>query len=108
MQGNSIKSIAGIFVLFLLLSFSSLGFANETTNLSKIESSTFQQSTNRVNVNKASAEQLSTLPGIGPFRAEAIITAREQKGGFANLADLQLVKGIGAKTTARLEHLISF
>ncbi len=108
MQGNSIKSITGIFVLFLLLSFSSLGFANETTNLSKIESSTFQQSTNRVNVNKASAEQLSTLPGIGPFRAEAIITAREQKGGFANLADLQLVKGIGAKTTARLEHLISF
>ncbi|HKM14990.1 MAG TPA: ComEA family DNA-binding protein [Marinospirillum sp.] len=108
MQGNSIKSISGFFALFLLLSFSGLGLANEPANLAKIEQPTLQQSVSRINVNKASAEQLSTLPGIGPFKAKAIIDAREQKGGFTSLADLQIVKGIGEKTTARLEHLVSF
>lgn len=67
-----------------------------------------QQAASRINVNQASAEQLSTLPGIGPFKAEAIIAAREQKGGFSSVADLQVVKGIGEKTIARLEHLVSF
>lgn len=108
MQVNSTKSILGIFTLFLLLSFSGLGLANEAANLGKVETTSFQQPMARINVNKASAEQLSTLPGIGPFRAEAIIAARNQKGSFTNLADLQLINGIGAKTIARLEHLVSF
>jgi len=61
-----------------------------------------------ININQATTEQLNSLPGIGPAKAEAIITAREQKGSFTSTADLQKVKGIGKKTAARLEPLISF
>ncbi|NLW05775.1 MAG: ComEA family DNA-binding protein [Pseudomonadaceae bacterium] len=97
-----------VFALLSLLAFSPAGFANEPTSPIKGKQTTIQQSVSRININQASAEQLSSLPGIGPLKAEAIILVREQKGSFTNLTDLQQVKGIGTKTTARLEHLISF
>lgn len=126
MQGNSTKSKTLVFTLFLLLTFSQLALATAVQQptmqqpavqtLQPIiqvqqpvdQRSMIQQSATRLNINQASLEQLSTLPGIGPTKASAIILVREQKGSFANLSDLQAVKGIGARTTARLEHLISF
>lgn len=106
MQGNSTKLSSLFFALLLLLAFSSTGLASSTTATDQQQS--VQQSAERININQASAEQLSSLPGIGPAKAEAIIAAREQNGGFTSTTDLQAVKGIGAKTVARLEPLISF
>lgn len=62
----------------------------------------------RLDINQASAEQLISLPGIGPARAAAIIEMRTSQGGFSNLADLQQVSGIGPATLRELEPLISF
>ena len=60
-----------------------------------------------VNVNTASAAELELLPGIGASRAEALIEAREQNGGFASLDELLEVKGIGDASLARLRpHLV--
>jgi len=108
MQGNSIKFKGLIYVLLLLITVSSVSFANSPSTTTSQEQKNIQQSAARININQATAEQLSSLPGIGPAKAEAIIAAREQKGGFTNTADLQTVKGIGKKTAARLEPLISF
>ena len=59
-----------------------------------------------VNVNTASAEELSLLPGVGPSRARAIIELRQQRGGFKRVEDLLEVKGIGEAALARLRpHL---
>lgn len=60
-----------------------------------------------VDINKADAAILTTLPGIGPAKADAIIAHREGNGPFKDKQDLKKVTGIGQKTFERLEHLIS-
>ena len=55
-----------------------------------------------VNVNAATAEQMDSLPGIGPALAARIVAYREQHGAFARPEHLQRVKGIGAKTFAKM------
>ena len=49
----------------------------------------------RININTATADQLDTLPGVGPSTAKAIITYRTQKGSFKKTSDLLNVPGIG-------------
>lgn len=50
-----------------------------------------------LDVNTATKEQLDTLPGIGPVKAEAIIKYREEKGPFTSVEQLKEVNGIGEK-----------
>jgi len=52
----------------------------------------------KVNINKASKEELTQLDGIGPAKAEAIMAYREKNGHFAKPEDLMNVKGIGEAT----------
>ena len=59
-----------------------------------------------IDVNTATIEQLMTVPGIGPARAQAIVAYRDAHGPFASLGALDAVPGIGPATLARLsEHL---
>lgn len=55
-----------------------------------------------VNVNTAGPEELTTLPGVGPALAQAIIDERMLHGFFYYPEDLLCVKGIGEKTLAKL------
>jgi comEA protein len=50
-----------------------------------------------VNVNSATAEELSLLPGVGPAKAQAILEYRKEHGAFKRVEDLSEVKGIGDK-----------
>jgi competence ComEA-like helix-hairpin-helix protein len=54
-----------------------------------------------VDLNSATVEQLCTLPGIGPKKAEAIVTLRE-KQRFVRPTQLLRVKGIGPKILEKL------
>ncbi|WP_282032976.1 helix-hairpin-helix domain-containing protein [Metabacillus indicus] len=60
-----------------------------------------------VNLNKASSEELQTLTGIGPAKAEAIIAYREEAGGFKAVEDLMNVSGIGEKSFEKVKDSIS-
>lgn len=55
-----------------------------------------------VAVNRATAEELRTLPGIGPGLAAAIIAERARGGPYRSVDDLQRVPGIGPVLVQRL------
>jgi len=58
-------------------------------------------------LNTATAEELDTLPGIGPKTAQAIVEFRKQNGKFSSPDDLLQVPGIGPrKLAALLAHII--
>lgn len=61
----------------------------------------------KVNINTADAAQLTTLTGIGPSRAEAIIAWREANGEFTAPEDLKKVDGIADKTFDKLKDEIA-
>jgi len=59
-----------------------------------------------VDINRATAEELQRLPGIGPKMSQRIIEER-QKGAFQSVGDLKRVQGIGPKTLERLRpHVV--
>ena len=62
---------------------------------------------NKINLNTATAEELETLPGVGPKLAERIIQARKNKP-FASLADLDQVSGIGPKMLDKLSDRVTW
>jgi competence protein ComEA len=51
-----------------------------------------------VNINSASKEQLETLDGVGPVKAQAIIDYRKKNGPFKKVEDIKKVDGIGDAT----------
>ena len=59
-----------------------------------------------VNINTAGADELDTLPGVGPATAQAIIEERESGGPFASIEDIQRVSGIGEKKFEKLKDSI--
>lgn len=56
-----------------------------------------------INVNKANSVQLQTLNGIGPTKAQEIISYRKSHGGFKTVEELVNVKGIGPKTLMKMK-----
>ncbi len=60
----------------------------------------------KININTADESQLTTLPGIGPAKAKAIISYREEQGMFQTVEGLKEVSGIGDKTFEQLIDLI--
>jgi len=55
-----------------------------------------------ININTADAQMLaSSIQGIGPAKAQAIIAYRSKNGPFKSVADLAKVKGIGSKTVLK-------
>ncbi len=56
-----------------------------------------QGETKKIDINKASVEELTQLKGIGESYAKRIVEYRETNGNFAKVEDIMKVKGIGAK-----------
>lgn len=60
-----------------------------------------------VNINTATAEQLQSLPRIGPAMAQRIIAWREVHGGFRSVDELDAVPGIGPTLLETLRPLVT-
>lgn len=61
----------------------------------------------KVNINTASAEELMSLSGIGPTKAQAIVDYRTNFGNFTSIDQLTSVSGIGEKTLAKIRDDIT-
>ncbi|WP_430868878.1 helix-hairpin-helix domain-containing protein [Demequina aurantiaca] len=56
----------------------------------------------KINVNRADAQELEELPGVGPVLAQRILEYREGHGPFTSVGDLEEVSGIGPSLLAQL------
>jgi len=61
----------------------------------------------RINLNTATVEELTSLPGIGPSYAKRIVEYREKNGPFKRVEDLVNVQGIGEKILARIRDRVT-
>ncbi len=59
----------------------------------------------RININTATQEQLTSLPGIGETTAQKIISYRQNNGDFKSIYELLKVSGIGDK---KLKDLLDY
>ena len=60
----------------------------------------------KININTASAEELTQLQGVGPKYAAKIVEYRDQNEPFASPEDIMKVPGIGQKTFDKNKDLI--
>ena len=60
-----------------------------------------------IHLNQATAEQLQTLPGIGPSLSERIVLYRTEHGPFRTVDQLAEVKGVGQATLAKFRKQLT-
>ncbi|MFZ1729450.1 MAG: helix-hairpin-helix domain-containing protein [Bacteroidota bacterium] len=80
-----------------------------TSDRSDVESAAEKLSENPgiVSINRATRNELETLPGIGPATAEKIVAYRKEHGKFERIEDIMLVKSIGPKKFEKLRQFIT-
>lgn len=60
-----------------------------------------------LDLNTATAEQLQTLPSVGPIRARGIVDYRQQHGPFRSVEELAAVEGIGPGVLEQVRELVT-
>jgi competence protein ComEA len=63
--------------------------------------------TGKVNINTASTQQLTVLPGVGEKLAARIVEYRQKAGGFKSVQELMNVRGIGEKNLAKIQAYLT-
>jgi competence protein ComEA len=63
--------------------------------------------TGKVNINSASADQFTALPGVGPKLAARIVEYRQKAGSFKTTQELMNVKGIGEKNLVKIQGYLT-
>ncbi len=102
-----------LFVLFALAAGLAIGWVKDNApqiyrqaDFERIMRDAEQAQVVTVNINTASREELTKLPGIGPATAGRIISYRNVNGPFRNAEDLTRIKGIGVQKFAKLKSRI--
>lgn len=82
---------------------------NALHNDACITSSQHEENINsiKISLNKATKEELMTLPGIGEAKALAIIAYRDEKKGFKNIEELLQISGIGESIFEKIKNNIT-
>lgn len=100
--------ITGVFLCVLIGVFIGRNFVNNyipldsITNSNVSESSEHKQDTKGLDLNTATLQQLTLLPGIGETLAQRILDYRTEHNGFNSVEELKQVSGIGDKKFAEI------
>jgi competence protein ComEA len=78
----------------------------QNTGSTSTQTNSSTSSSGKININRASLTELEGLPGIGPSRAKAIITYRDEKGKFSTADEIMNISGIGPKIYENIKDLI--
>ena len=89
------------FVAAVLAAVFSLGIS------AGVASAAAKAPTGKVNINTATASQLSELPGVGEKLAARIVEFRQKQGPFKSTQELMNVKGIGEKNLQKLQPYLT-
>lgn len=81
--------------------------SSQASNLQENSESRETIRNKKVNINKASQEELDSLPGIGPSTAEKILEYRKQNGNFKSIEDIKEVSGIGESKFEKIRDMIT-
>ena len=101
------KVFAGVTVAFLLLCAGLFLFRNHQVLFGNaFESTKNTPQVGRIDLNSATVEQLTLLPGIGETLAQRIIAYLETVGPFRQPEDLLKVKGIGRDCLSEIQNYI--
>ena len=98
------------FILLSLLLFVSLAAtscAKRSRGIAPNATTTAAPTTQRLNLNAASAKELEVLPGIGKGLAQRIVEHREKYGPFRRAEHLMMVRGISETRFRAVRHLVT-
>jgi len=101
---NHAQKVQDEMVIYIPIKGEQLG--DVSTNLLMLPTES-QNKEQKININIADVETLTTLPGIGPSKAQSILSYREENGRFQTIDDLRNVSGIGDKTFEKLKDSIT-
>jgi len=101
---NHAQKVQDEMVIYIPIKGEQLG--DVSTNLLMLPTES-QNKEQKININLADVETLTTLPGIGPSKAQSILSYREENGRFSTIDDLRNVSGIGDKTFEKLKDSIT-
>lgn len=60
----------------------------------------------KININKATVDELMTIPGVGQVKAQSIVDYRNENGKFNSIDELTNITGIGVKTLEKLRDKV--
>lgn len=98
---NSETSTSALVSVSTENSFTSNVISSELNTESKFDGNVL------ININTCSYEDLLSLNGIGPVKAQAIIEYRSVNGGFSSIEEITNVSGIGEKTFESIRNFIT-
>ena len=103
------RGLRGIFVLAIVVLVFSLSassaFAQAASKADTGKSA--EQVSGKININKATSEQLMEIKGIGESYAKRIVEYREKNGPFKKIEDIMQVQGIGTKIFESIKDKIA-
>lgn len=95
----------------LLAALISVGAANGATDTlpdaGTASATPYQQVPEKLDINRATAEQLQKVPGIGETLAKRIVDFRGEHGPFEKIDDLLNVRGIGVRSLEKLRSYLT-